>query len=518
MENDPAVKEDSNKVSAELTVNERRDSRVELTDKDATAASTLGFAFSDAKKWAILTVIFWVQISMNYNAAIYANAVPGMSKDFGITHFQARLGQMAFLVAYGFGCEFWAPFSEELGRKWIMQASLFLVNIFQIPCMLSQNFGTVLAARVLGGLSSAGGSVTLGMVADMFGPENQQFAMLYVVFSSCAGSVVAPIVGGFITQYLDWRWVFYTQLIFGAVVQAVHLFTVPETRASVLLDKEAQRRRKSGEDADIYGPNEIRGTFFQRLDMKHVLKLMWRPYLFLLTEPVVGFLSLLSGFSDALIFTGLDSFALVLKKWEFTPSQVGLSFIPLLIGYILACIFFIPFYINDRKKMKAAGGEHGIKPERRMVGLLWLVLLEPIGLFAFAWTSLGPHEVHWIAPLIFVAMIGIANLAIYQATCDYMVAAYGEYSASATGGNGFCRDLLAGIAALYATPFYSNIRPGTKWQLPIPSFILAAAAIPLVVAPYVFYFHGEWFRNRSKYASQLAEKRAEEKAPEVGEQ
>jgi cytoskeletal protein RodZ len=71
--------------------------------------------------------------------------------------------------------------------------------------------------------------------------------------------------------------------------------------------------------------------------------------------------------------------------------------------------------------MKEAGGEHGIKPERRMKGLLWLVLLEPIGLFAFAWTSLGPPEVYWIAPLIFVALIGIANLAIYQATCDYMV-------------------------------------------------------------------------------------------------
>jgi MFS family permease len=302
--------------------------RIELTDKDPTAASKLGFAFSSRKKWIILTVIFWVQISMNYNAAIYANAVPGMSKDFGITHFQARLGQMAFLVAYGFGCEFWAPFSEELGRKWIMQASLALVNIFQIPCMVSTGFSTVLAARILGGLSSAGGSVTLGMVADMFGPENQQFAMLYVVFSSCGGSVVGPIVGGFITQYLDWRWVFYTQFIFGAVVQAVHFFAVPETRASVLLDHEAVRRRKTGEDPNVFGPNEIKGSFFKRLDAKHVLQLMWRPYLFLLTEPVVGFLSLLSGFSDALIFTGLDSFGLVLAKWEFSPSQVGLAFLP----------------------------------------------------------------------------------------------------------------------------------------------------------------------------------------------
>jgi MFS family permease len=327
MEIESAVKDDSNIVT-ETVVSEPRDERVVLTDKDAIAASTLGFAFSDSKKWLILTVIFWVQISMNYNAAIFNNSVPGMSEEFGIKEFMARLGQMAFLVAYGFGCEFWAPFSEELGRKWIMQASLSLVNIFQIPPMLAKNFNTVLTARVFGGLSSAGGSVTLGMIADMFGPENQQFAMLYVVFSSCAGSVIAPIVGGFITQYLDWRWVFYTQFIFGAVVQAIHFFVVPETRASVLLDKEAQRRRKSGENPNLYGPNEIRGTLFQRLDFKQVLKLMWRPYLFLLTEPVVAFLSLLSGFSDALIFTGLDSFALVLKKWDFTPSQVGLSFIP----------------------------------------------------------------------------------------------------------------------------------------------------------------------------------------------
>lgn len=325
MENSVLV--EPNKTNEPL-VSERKDSRVELTDKCPGAMEKTGFAFSDKKKWAILTVIFWVQISMNYNAAIYGNAVKGMSEDFGISHFQARLGQMAFLVAYGFGCEFWAPFSEELGRKWIMQASLGLVNLFQIPCMTTKSFNTVLASRVFGGLSSAGGSVTLGMVADMFGPENQQMAMLYVVFSSCAGSVVAPIVGGFITQYLDWRWVFYTQFIFGFVVQAIHLFTVPETRATVLLDKEAKRRRTSGEDANVYGPNEIRGNFWQRLEFKHVLKLMWRPYLFLLTEPVVGFLSLLSGFSDALIFTGLDSFAIVLNKWHFTPSQVGLAFIP----------------------------------------------------------------------------------------------------------------------------------------------------------------------------------------------
>jgi hypothetical protein len=54
--------------------------------------------------------------------------------------------------------------------------------------------------------------------------------------------------------------------------------------------------------------------------------------------------------------------------------------------------------------------------------------LETIGLFGFAWTSLGPPHVHWIAPMIFSALVGIANYAIYMGTIDYMIAAYGPVS------------------------------------------------------------------------------------------
>lgn len=111
--------------------------------------------------------------------------------------------------------------------------------------------------------------------------------------------------------------------------------------------------------------------------------------------------------------------------------------------------------------------------------------------------------------MVATALIGIANFAIYMATIDYMVAAYGPRAASATGGNGFCRDFLAGVAALYARPLYSNIMPGTKWQLPIPSFILGGIAILLCIPVYVFYIWGAWFRMRSPYASELQKKRDE---------
>lgn len=96
-----------------------------------------------------------------------------------------------------------------------------------------------------------------------------------------------------------------------------------------------------------------------------------------------------------------------------------------------------------------------------------------------------------------------------MATVDYMIAAYGEYSASATGGNGFCRDFLAGIAAVYARRMFTQIDPGTKWTLPIPSFILCGVGILLCIPVYIFYFKGAWFRERSPFAKKLENERCE---------
>lgn len=54
--------------------------------------------------------------------------VKPLSAQFGISAQAARVGEAVFLIAYAFGSELWAPWSEELGRWPILQASLFFVN------------------------------------------------------------------------------------------------------------------------------------------------------------------------------------------------------------------------------------------------------------------------------------------------------------------------------------------------------------------------------------------------------
>lgn len=106
--------------------------------------------------------------------------------------------------------------------------------------------------------------------------------------------------------------------------------------------------------------------------------------------------------------------------------------------------------------------------------------------------------------MIFEAFIGIANYTIYFSSVDYMVAAYGVYSASATGGNAWARDFFAGISAMYATPLYSNLASTTVPAVNYASTILACLSCLIVLPIYAFYWYGPQIRDRSKFAKTLA--------------
>ncbi|EYB21369.1 hypothetical protein FG05_04709 [Fusarium graminearum] len=388
------------------------------------APEVLAYAWPTWKKWMYLAGVAGIQISMNYNTSVFPSAITPLTEAFNIGAQEARTGQMIYL----------------------------------------------------GGLSTAGGSVTLGLIADLYQPEEQQYPLAFIVLSSCIGTSIGGVIGGPIQRFLEWQWFFWIMLIFGGVVQAIHFF-MPESRSTILLDREAKRRRKTGEDPNIYGPNELKSP---RISLKEAGKVWIRPF---------------------------EMFFQVYTKWDFGILAQAWAFIPINLAYFLAYLIYLPCFMRDIH-IRNKKGDDCFLPERRLKVLLWLAPLEPIGLIGFAWCSLGPsYNVHWIAPMIFSTLVGIANYAIYFSSVDYMIAAYGVYSASACGGNAFARDFLAGISAMYATPLYTNIG---GHPVEYASTILAGASVLAIVPIYIFYWKGPVIRDRSKFAKTLAEDRKKE--------
>ncbi|KAK8066808.1 MFS multidrug transporter [Apiospora hydei] len=470
------------------------------------AEDALSFGLPEWRKWMILVIILFIQTSMNSNASMYGFAVDGLAEKYEVTPETARLGQMAFW--WPMPLELWAPWSEEIGRWPTQQASLFLVNIWQISSALSPTFGGVIASRILGGLSTSGGSVTLGVIADMYRPEDTgfQYAVAFVILSSVGGSPAGAVIGGFVGQYRSVEWIFWTLLISKCGLWAASSKSrisswCPRRTPFILLDREAKKRRKNGQE--VYGPNEVKE---KRFSLKETGKIWWRPYFMLLTEPIVIWLSLLSGFSDMLVFVFLEAFTPIFEQYGFETHQIGLAFMGTIVAYIIAYFTYLPVIWHHNKTRKIDPDR--LSPESRLWWLLWLAPLLPIGLFGFSWTSFGPDRSHWIAPIIFAAVIGIANYGVYKSSIDYMLAAYGPFGASATGGNDFARDFLAGIAALYAHPFYESVGP-KEYHLVYPSTILACMGVIFIIPIYVFYWKGPQIRLRSKFAQELERSRQE---------
>jgi hypothetical protein len=88
--------------------------KIEITEDDC--CDELGFSFPAWKKWTILTIIFLVQVSMNFNTSLYSNAIGGISKDFHVSEQAARVGAAIFLIYYAFGYKFRALWSKKVGR------------------------------------------------------------------------------------------------------------------------------------------------------------------------------------------------------------------------------------------------------------------------------------------------------------------------------------------------------------------------------------------------------------------
>lgn len=274
-----------------------------------------------------------------------------------------------------------------------------------------------------------------------------------------------------------------------------------------MMNRIAKKRRKADPSLNLWGPDEVQ-PFRERFSFKEVLITWVRPFRMFVTEPIVLVLSLLSGFADALIFMFIHSFGVVYSEvWGFDEIAIGLTFIAIGIGYVIAWVGFIPSFKRGEKQRRDRPEDERAQYESRLWFLLYTAPCLPLGLLGFAFVV--QSNVHWIGSLVFAAIVGIANYAIYMATIDYMICAYGPYSASATGGNGWARDFLAGVLTIPAHPFFNNIGHAEGNNYRNASLILFGISAVLVAAVYVIYWKGPVLRKRSPFAQALAGEREE---------
>ncbi|KAK2802488.1 hypothetical protein FQN51_004551 [Onygenales sp. PD_10] len=234
----------------------------------------------------------------------------------------------------------------------------FLFTAFTIGCALAQNVETLIACRVLAGLCG-GATMTNpgGTIADMIAVGRRGAVLSLLGGVDVISPVLGPSAGGYIASAWGWRWMFWFLGILSGVFGIFSLFVLRETFAPVILERKAERLRKSTGNMDL----RARGQTTKPLGVL-LTRAFLRPLHILMFSPIILALSLYMSLVYGIIYILFTTISIVFQgEYGFDTGNTGLTFLGFATGMVLALM--VAGYFNDNIHKKLSQKHHEDKPE-----------------------------------------------------------------------------------------------------------------------------------------------------------
>ncbi|MCB0865465.1 MAG: MFS transporter [Solirubrobacterales bacterium] len=171
------------------------------------------------RRWLILAVLSLAQLMVVLDATIVNIALPSAQADLGFGDDQRQWIITAYALSFGSLLLLGGRISDMFGRKWTFVTGLIGFAVASAIGGAAPSFEVLVGARALQGVFGALlAPAALSLLTTTF-TEPSERGKAFGVFGAIAGSgaAVGLLLGGILTEYLDWRWCLYVNLIFAAV-------------------------------------------------------------------------------------------------------------------------------------------------------------------------------------------------------------------------------------------------------------------------------------------------------------
>ncbi|MDG4860471.1 MDR family MFS transporter [Streptomyces sp. T-3] len=128
----------------------------------------------------------------------------------------------AYLLTTAVSTPIWGKLGDLYGRKGSYLASIVLFLVGSVLCGLAQDMGQLITFRAVQGLGAGGLFVgALSLIGTLLTPAEAGRSQALIGVMMPVALLGGPLLGGFLTDQLDWRWVFYVNIPVGAVALAI---------------------------------------------------------------------------------------------------------------------------------------------------------------------------------------------------------------------------------------------------------------------------------------------------------
>lgn len=155
-----------------------------------------------------------------------------IERDFSVSPVAMQQSISVYLIAYALMSVFHGPISDATGRKPVILWGVVVFIAASIGCALAPSLPVLLGFRALQGMSAGAGLIVgRAIIRDCLDGDDAQRLMSHITMIFGIAPAVAPVVGGWILQWGEWRTIFWFLALFSLALLAMTALWLPETHA-----------------------------------------------------------------------------------------------------------------------------------------------------------------------------------------------------------------------------------------------------------------------------------------------
>ncbi|AUU86013.1 MFS transporter [Leclercia sp. LSNIH1] len=163
------------------------------------------------------------------DGTVIATALPDMAKSFGVQAVDLNLGISAYLITLAVLIPASGWIADRFGARKVFTLALAIFTLASVLCGLATSVDQFIAMRVLQGMGGAL-MVPVGRLAVLRTTPKHLLitAIATLTWPALVAPIIGPPLGGFITSYANWRWIFFINVPLGLIAIVLALRIIPD--------------------------------------------------------------------------------------------------------------------------------------------------------------------------------------------------------------------------------------------------------------------------------------------------